>query len=73
MLKKRKQLELVKGDVKDTIPKFLEDNKHKIIALLYLDMDLYAPTKYTLKKLKPYLKKNAIILIWAFLIKLEPI
>ena len=29
---------------------------------MHFDMDLYAPTKFTLEKLKPYLEKDAILI-----------
>lgn len=45
------KLELVKGDIKISLPKFLEENPHTLISLLYLDMDLYEPTKLALELL----------------------
>jgi len=43
---------LVKGDVEETLPKFLEENPGFRISLLYIDVDLDRPTynglKYTL-------------------------
>ena len=52
---------LVKGDVTKTIPNFLKDNRHVIISLLYLDMDIYEPTKVALKELLPRMAKGSII------------
>ena len=40
--------ELIKGDATQTVPRFLEDNPGEQIAMLYLDMDIYAPTKAAL-------------------------
>ena len=34
-----------------TLDSFLDENPHVIISLLYLDMDIYKPTKYVLEKL----------------------
>jgi len=45
------KLELVKGDITHSLPKFLEENPHTLISLLYLDMDLYEPTKLALELL----------------------
>jgi len=39
------KLDLVKGDISETMPKYLEENPHLMIAMLYLDLDLYKPTK----------------------------
>ncbi len=55
------KIELVKGDVKKTIPKFIKKNPHLVVSLLYLDMDLYEPTKIALKHFLPRMPKGAII------------
>jgi hypothetical protein len=54
-------VQLVKGDATKTIPEFLQNNRHVIISLLYLDMDLYEPTKVALKELLPRMAKGSII------------
>jgi hypothetical protein len=54
-------VKLIKGDVCDTIPPFLEENKHLLVSLLYLDMDLYEPTKMALKFFLPKMTKGSII------------
>lgn len=53
--------ELIKGDVRKTLLPFLKKNKQIIASLIYLDMDLYAPTKYVLKKILPYTTKGTVI------------
>ncbi|MEO1112183.1 MAG: TylF/MycF/NovP-related O-methyltransferase [Pseudomonadota bacterium] len=55
------KMELVKGDALDTIPAFVEDNPHLIIALLYLDFDIYEPTRVALKHLLPLVPKGGIV------------
>ena len=42
---------LVKGNVFDTLPVYLEDNPETRIALLHLDMDVKEPTDFALKLL----------------------
>ena len=42
-------IKLIAGDVNENVPPFLENNKHIIISLLYLDMDVYEPTKNSIK------------------------
>lgn len=54
-------IKLVKGNVNDTLPKFLDENKHIIVSLLYLDLDIYEPTKTCLKYLLPKMAKGSII------------
>ena len=39
------RVELVVGDATKTIPRYVADNQHLVVAMLYLDFDLYEPTK----------------------------
>jgi len=55
------KIELVKGDATETIPKYVEDNPHLIIALLYLDFDIYEPTKTALDFLLPLVPKGGVV------------
>ena len=61
--KKFLNFELVKGDVKKTIPNLIKQQPHLKISLLHLDMDIYEPTKLVLNKLFSYVVKGGIILI----------
>ena len=54
--------QLIKGDAKYEIPKYLESNPHTLISLLHLDADLYEPTKVALQHIVPRMPKGAIIL-----------
>ena len=56
------KIELVKGDACETIPAWLEQNPHTIIALLHLDFDVYAPTKAALETLLPRMPGGAVII-----------
>lgn len=40
---------------------FLENNQHLLVSLLYLDFDLYEPTKKALEVFVPRMPKGAII------------
>ena len=55
------KIELVKGDAVKTIPKFLCENPHTVVSLLYLDFDLYKPTKVALENFVPRMPKGGII------------
>ncbi len=61
--KKFENYELIKGDIKNTLPKFLEKNPHIKISMLHLDLDIYEPTKFALDKLVKKIVKGGIILI----------
>lgn len=54
-------IELVKGDFCVTADAFLERNKHLLVAMLYLDFDLYQPTKKALEMFLPRMGKGSII------------
>jgi hypothetical protein len=54
-------VQLIKGDVTKTVPDFLKANRHVIVSLLYLDMDIYEPTKVALKEFLPRMAKGSII------------
>lgn len=60
-LQHAKKYELIKGDASVTIDKWLDDNPHAIIAMAIFDMDLYAPTKNVLEKIRPRLTKGSIL------------
>lgn len=55
------KIELIKGDISITIPKYLKNNVHTIVSLLYLDVDVYKPTKIALKNFVSRMPKGAII------------
>ncbi len=44
-----------------TLPEYLKQNPHTIIAFAYLDLDLYEPTKFVLETIRPYLTKGSIL------------
>jgi hypothetical protein len=56
-----KQFELIKGDVINTFPEYLEAHPDKIIALACFDMDIYKPTLEALKAVIPHLTKGSIL------------
>jgi len=54
-------VELVKGDFMHTSAAYLEAHPHLIVSLLYLDFDLYEPTKAALEAFLPLMPKGAIV------------
>ena len=52
------KIELIKGDAIKTIPNYLKNNKHLIIALLYIDFDVYEPAKIALRNFLPRIPKK---------------
>lgn len=53
--------ELVVGDACKTIPKYVEEHSHLLISLLYLDFDIYEPTKAALDALLPRVAKGGVV------------
>lgn len=53
--------ELIVGDATKTIPAFIEDNPHIVVSLLYLDFDLYEPTKIALENIIERMPKGAVL------------
>jgi hypothetical protein len=55
------RVEIIKGDALQTMPDYVNKNKHTVVSLLYLDFDLYEPTKIALEVFLPRMPKGAII------------
>ena len=55
------KVELVRGDVMETLPRYLEEHPHLVVSLLHLDADLYEPTRVTLELLLPRMPRGAVI------------
>ncbi len=55
------KVELIKGDANKTIPTYIENNKHLLVSLLYLDFDIYEPTKTAINCFLPRMSKGSII------------
>lgn len=55
------KVELVKGDLTITAPEYLKNNPHLVVALLYLDLDLYEPTKVAIETFLPRMPKGSVI------------
>ena len=55
------KVELIKGDIEKTAPKFVEDHPHLLVSLLFIDCDLYAPTRMALETFVPRMPKGAML------------
>ena len=61
MLSHVNKIELVDGDLNVTAPLYLEKNPHLLVSLLYLDLDIYQPTKTAIETFLPRMPKGAVI------------
>ncbi|HEU0132115.1 MAG TPA: TylF/MycF/NovP-related O-methyltransferase [Mycobacteriales bacterium] len=55
------KIELVAGDFTETGPRYVADNPHLVVSLLYLDFDLYEPTRVALDVFLPLMPAGAVI------------
>lgn len=55
------KVSLIKGDATQTIPAFVEQTPHLLISLLFMDFDLYEPTKTALEHFLPRMPRGSIL------------
>ncbi|MBI3200130.1 MAG: class I SAM-dependent methyltransferase [Myxococcales bacterium] len=55
------KVHLVRGDATQTIPEFVASHQHLMVSLLFLDFDLYEPTRVALKHFFPRIPKGGIV------------
>ena len=55
--------ELIDGDIRNTLPDYLKKNTNEKFSLIHLDMDVYEPTAFVLRKLFNQLVDGGIIVI----------
>lgn len=53
--------EVVKGDVCQTVPAYLQRQPETVIALAYFDLDLYEPTLCCLRAIRPYITRGTVL------------
>jgi len=55
------KFELVKGDVLNSLPDYLDKHGEMIISLAYFDLDIYSPTLHCLEQIKDRLSLGSIL------------
>lgn len=55
------KVRLIQGDATQTVPRYFKDNPHSLVALLYIDFDLYRPAKVALETILPRMPKGAVV------------
>lgn len=56
-------VELVKGDICETVGKYLQENPHLKVSLLNLDTDIYEPATVILENFWPRIQKGGILIL----------
>lgn len=57
------KVNLVKGNILETVPKFIEKNNFKRYSLIYIDTDLYKTTKLILESFSERLVKGGVFVL----------
>ena len=65
MDKLNSNVEIIEGLVEETLDSFLNKHGKEKILFVHMDLDYYPSTISVLKKIKPFLSNNAIILFHA--------
>ena len=55
------KVEVIRGDFEATNGRYLEEHPHLVISLLYLDFDLYAPTRTAIEQLASRVPRGGVI------------
>lgn len=55
------KVELIQGDATTTVPAFLEQHPHLVVSLLFLDFDLYDPTKAAIEHFLPRMPAGSVL------------
>jgi len=58
-----KNVELVQGDINQTVPSFIDANPSIQFSMIHLDVDLYEPSVTALEYLYPRLSKGGILIL----------
>lgn len=53
--------QLIKGDITVTAPRFISENPQLLVSLLFIDCDLYEPTKVALQQFLPRMPRGAVV------------
>ena len=56
-------IELIEGDINETVPKYVEEHPEFRISLLNLDADIYEPTKTVLEYLYPRVVNKGVLIL----------
>lgn len=55
------KVELIRGDMAKSIPEFVASHPHLVVSLLFLDADMFEPTKAALDHFLPRMPKGSVI------------
>lgn len=56
-------VELIKGDICQTLPRYVEENPDLKLSFLHMDADIYEPSKVILEQLYPKLSRGGVLVL----------
>jgi hypothetical protein len=56
-----KKSHLISGDISSTLPQWLGENPHAVIAMAIFDVDVYQPTRDAIDAIRPRLLRNSVL------------
>jgi hypothetical protein len=56
-------IDLIEGDVRETIPRFVSEHKQMSFAIINIDLDLYEPIKVALDHLFPLVVRGGVVIL----------
>lgn len=62
-LQLNRNIDLIKGNIMETLPTYLKANPHLKLSLLHLDVDIYEPTKLALDLLYSRVSTGGVIIL----------
>lgn len=68
----KSRVQLIEGEIQDTVPKFVANNPGIRFSLVHFDCDMYEPTKVALEVLWPRLSRGGLFLFDEYSIKEWP-
>jgi Macrocin-O-methyltransferase (TylF) len=55
------KIDIVRGDFDKTGPQYLEEHPHLVVSCLYLDFDIYSPTRLALELFLPRIPRGGLV------------
>ena len=56
-------VELIQGDIVQTLPEYLDHHQEMSVAIVNIDVDLYGPTMHALENLFPRVVKGGVVIL----------
>ena len=56
-----RRYDLCRGDVREALPRYLDEHPETLVSLAYFDLDLYEPTRACMEMIRPRLLRGAVL------------